>query len=360
MSKYLAPSEDFSKGTAYMATFHSDHFGFKPERVKQFTLSLRFSQGEDALTGALSAGARELASPLSKDSSEQTQQMISKIIGSVVGQTISGDEGAKMGANIAYLGEVYNRQLHQDEIKFIKNNIKNFKSTNKDKTLYGKNVEYSDEKAQRLLTTTAKYMVNKDFKEKYDSNSQYAGINEFSKDEINNAMEYLKTNSQNIYITDIYKESMKSQKAFTATKKQFNNSDYTLDKTIGMEDNSFIFVPSAKIGKNVFNTGKQVSPIVIRKTGQVYDDITLGTIKQLNNIAPNMTNKYILDTGNYLKIIAGIEVTNDIFNESAPIPSNTIGTILSGIKNIKDLLKDENKMNDIKNILDFNENDQNE
>jgi len=217
-----------------------------------------------------------------------------------------------MGANIAYLGEVYNRQLHQDEIKFIKNNIKNFKSANKDKTLYGKKVEYSDEKAQRLLTTTAKYMVNKDFKEKYDSNSQYAGINEFSKDEINNAMEYLKTNSQNLYITDIYKESMKSQKAFTATKKQFNNSDYTLDKTIGMEDNSFIFVPSAKIGKNVFNAGKQVSPIVIRKTGQVYDNVG--------------RKVYIKQQETPILRHFGPDEINDIFNESIPA-STKIGQL---------------------------------
>ena len=157
MSKYLAPSEDFSKGTAYMATFHSDHFGFKPKRVKQFTLSLRFSQGEDALTGALSAGARELASPLSKDSSEQTQQMISKIIGSVVGQAISGDEGAKIGANIAYLGEVYNRQLHQDEIALLK--TKN--ALELKETLADISPNLSKENINYLYNQTQKAMVDK-------------------------------------------------------------------------------------------------------------------------------------------------------------------------------------------------------
>lgn len=35
-----------------------------------------------------------------------------------------------------------------------------------------------------------------------------------------------------------------------------------------------------------------------------------------------------------MKIIGGIEITNDIFNDSSPIPSTTKGTIGSAIYNI--------------------------
>lgn len=81
----------------------------------------------------------------------------------------------------------------------------------------------------------------------------------------------------------------------------------------------------------------------------------LRIIKEANDFAPNLTNRFILDTSNSLKIIAGGEIVNEILNESSPIPLSPLGTILSGMKNTDSLLNDKEKINDIKNIFISND-----
>jgi hypothetical protein len=81
---------------------------------------------EDILAGALSAGARELISPLSENYSKEGQLLASQLAGILVGGIVDGEAGAKSGMNIATAGELYNRQLHQDEIKFINENAQKF------------------------------------------------------------------------------------------------------------------------------------------------------------------------------------------------------------------------------------------
>ncbi len=115
-----------------------------------------------------------------------------------------------------------------------------------------------------------------------------------------------------------------------------------------IENNSLIIIPSTKVGQSLSTTTKEISPVIIKNSEQLYDDATLGVIKKANNIAPNFTNKYILDSKNSLKIIGGVEVANDIFNDSTPIPSSVKGTIGSTIYNIEKELKSlvENKSNE--------------
>ena len=81
---------------------------------------------EDILAGALSAGVRELISPLSENYSKEGQLLASQLTGILVGGIVDGEAGAKSGMNIATAGELYNRQLHQDEIKFINENAQKF------------------------------------------------------------------------------------------------------------------------------------------------------------------------------------------------------------------------------------------
>jgi len=151
---------------------------------------------------------------------------------------------------------------------------------------------------------------------------------------LNRASEFLIVSSEGKTIVDKYKESMIAQAMFTSTSEQFENTNYNLGTSVGLGDQSFTLIPTVKIGQTFYNTGKEVTPFVVKQSGQVYDDITLGAINQVNNVAPTLTNRYILDTGNSLKIIGGIEVTNDIFNESLPIPSTVKGTIGSALYNI--------------------------
>lgn len=127
-------------------------------------------------------------------------------------------------------------------------------------------------------------MVDEDSLNEYTDNSKYIGINEFSKAEVNNAIEYIKNSSQGMYIVDTYKESMKTQQAFTATPEQFENPYYDLETTIGLGDQSFTFIPVTKVGQTFYTTGKEVTPYVVRQTGQVYDDVTLGMINYSNKV----------------------------------------------------------------------------
>ncbi|WP_206860613.1 hemagglutinin repeat-containing protein [Lysobacter changpingensis] len=67
--------------------------------------------GGISLDGALGAAAAELARPLTADENKLVQDLVSFTIGGAVGGT--------SGASTALAGEVYNRQLHPDEAKFL-------------------------------------------------------------------------------------------------------------------------------------------------------------------------------------------------------------------------------------------------
>ena len=65
----------------------------------------------------------------------------------------------------------------------------------------------------------------------------------FNQGDINNAKAYLLVNSKEKSFRDIYKEEFTKQDYFTATKEQYNNSGYTPDKSVGLEDGSLSFLP---------------------------------------------------------------------------------------------------------------------
>jgi hypothetical protein len=146
------------------------------------------------------------------------------------------------------------------------------------------------------------------------------------------------------------------ENVFIVRKKKILNEayNYLISSSKGLEDNSLTFVPTVKVGQILTTTTKKISPIIIQKTGQVYDSVTLGTINQLNNVVPNLTSRYILDTGNSLKIIGGIGIINDVFNPAEAIPSSgEIGIGLSYIKNTYDSITDDFQSTDelIKRLL---------
>lgn len=134
----------------------------------------------------------------------------------------------------------------------------------------------------------------------------YISTTKYTKAQIDEAYNYLLNNSQGETFIDAYKEDMTAQSYFTSTKEQFNNSNYNPNSSVGLEDSSFETIPLFKTGITTIKAGVEVVPsvfnaskIVVNKTGQVYDDVTLGTINQFNNVAPNLTSKYL---GNPVKI----------------------------------------------------------
>ena len=313
-------------------------------------------QNKDILSGVLSAGLREALSPLTVNSEEKTQLLASQLTGILVGGLIGGEEGANNGYIISTSAEQYNRQLHQDEAKFLTENIEKFKEyiANKYHPIQGAIISAN---AEELLFQGANYLIDENTKNSIDNNTTSTP---FPKEQLlQDVKEFLELQSKGLSFTDIYKESMVSQSYFTSTDEQYKNSNWKPDSTKGLEDNSLTFVPTVKVGQTVGNATKEVSPVVIKKTGQVYDDVTLGMIQGANSVVPNITNKYILDPTNSLKIIGFGEVVNDIFNESSPIPSTvkgTIGSLLNNISNENEKSIQE-KLNYLNKNLDNSEKD---
>ncbi|RXJ69110.1 hypothetical protein CRV08_03615 [Halarcobacter ebronensis] len=202
--------------------------------------------------------------------------------------------------------------------------------------------EYTDKQALALLTTAAKYMLDEDSQNNYDENIHDIGVNQFTKKELNNAIEYLKTNSQGQYFIDTYKESMKAQPYFTATKEQKEDNDWTPDFTVDLYNQGVgpIFLPT-RVGTVIGNGVKEVSPIIIGGTGQLYDDVTLKAISKAYNIAPNLTSKYILNNTKINESI--IDGITDYY--LLGIPSNSkVGYLIGGYGLVSDYL-DKNKDN---------------
>lgn len=298
-------------------------------------------QNNDILSGVLSAGFREALSPLTANSSEKTQLLASQLTGIFVGGLAGGQEGANNGYTVATSGELYNRQLHKEEVKFLQNNIEKFKEyiANKYSIVQGAIISAN---AEELLTQGAEYLVDENMKNSIDNNTTSRA---FPKEQLlQNIKEFLEIQSQGLYFTDTYKESMTPQGYFTATDEQNKDSNWKPDSSIRLEDSSLTFVPTVKVGQTLSKTTTELSPIIIQKTEQFYDNATLGMIQGINNIAPNITNKYILDPTNSLKIIGGIDVANDIFNESSPFPSSIKGAYGGLINNFSG--EDEQSINE--------------
>lgn len=80
-------------------------------------------------------------------------------------------------------------------------------------------------------------------------------------------------------------------------------------------------ISSSKVGQTLGTVTKEVSPIIIQNSGQVYDDVTLGALNQANNFAPNLTSRYLNNPTSLTNI------TNDFVSSYFPgIPeSNKAG-----------------------------------
>ena len=230
-------------------------------------LSAKLSH-ENVAAGALSGAVNEaISSILYKDTSNMSTKEIeaynnkrllaSQLIGIIAGGIANGDKGANTGYKITTSADTYNRQLHQREIDFINSMADDYAAKN----------NISKEQAVKILYTAASVLVDKgsynDFtsKEKFevrDENDEISVINynekfyKFNQGDINNAKAYLLVNSKEKSFRDIYKEEFTKQDYFTATKEQYNNSGYTPDKSVGLEDGSLSFLPAPIFSKSAF------------------------------------------------------------------------------------------------------------
>ncbi|WP_462110275.1 two-partner secretion domain-containing protein [Campylobacter concisus] len=237
-------------------------------------LSAKLSH-ENVAAGALSGAVNEaISSALHKDTSNMSTKeleaynnkrlLASQLIGIIAGGIANGDKGANTGYKITTSADTYNRQLHQREIDFINSMADDYATKN----------NISKEQAVKILYTAASVLVDKgsynDFtsKEKFevrDENDEISVINynekfyKFNQGDINNAKAYLLVNSKEKSFRDIYKEEFTKQDYFTATKEQYNNSGYTPDKSVGLENGSLSFLPAPIFSKSAFGLFKNTA-----------------------------------------------------------------------------------------------------
>ena len=217
--------------------------------------SVNAIQGDSFIDGALISGINELLSPLSKNLNKNEQILTSQLTGILTGALINSEAGAKQGYNLTTSAEMYNRQLHKDEIEFINNkdNINKFKEYYKKQT----NKSITDKEAMDLLLLSGKYMVNANDNgiinlqnNKFINMFNIFGKPEYSKDEINTAMGFLIDKSKGLKFIDNYKEEFTPTNYFSATKEQFYDNNYNPNEAQGLGDMSLVFIPTSKVGES--------------------------------------------------------------------------------------------------------------
>ena len=261
------------------------------------------------------------------------------------------------------------RQLANEEKAFINSSINDFKSQNKDKYLNGTQKEYSDDKAQRLLTAAAKILVDSESKEDYDANSNYVNQNEFSQKEIDNAINYLQTNSQGETFQIQSPDLETPQQLFTSTQEQKDDSNYNPNAhQNGLTDTSLETIPLIKAGVTTIKAGVEVAPSVVsggksvvNSLNQIDDDIGryIDFSKNYLQVSDKFTKhesqiiNFPSKTYNNLINEFGPNVLNDAKNSS--LPPATAGGVIYNIYDNWDTIKE--KTNSIFNNSNENKND---
>ncbi len=166
--------------------------------------------GEDAAAGAAAAGANELLGFISADLDKETQLTISGFIGAAAAGAVGGNsESVEAGQSIARSATEYNRQLHQDEVDWLKDD-KNIQK-------YADKQSLTLEKARKELTQTTLALSDNiwakilgepspEAKEYIESNlDSIKNITEVEKADFANGLQNIAQNEENL---NFYKENV--------------------------------------------------------------------------------------------------------------------------------------------------------
>jgi hypothetical protein len=165
--------------------------------------------------GAISAGFREMLSPLSKNFSEKDQILSSQLSGILAGGISGGDRGANAGYNIATSAEINNRQLHQKEVEWLNDKQKIAKF--KDYIQKATSKRYTDDEAKKILAKGGISLSDESFNEAYKES-----LSDDELADIGLAKEYIKQ-------SDFYNKDLDGTNAFNPTASQYAERYMYLD-----------------------------------------------------------------------------------------------------------------------------------
>jgi hypothetical protein len=206
---------------------------------------------------------------------------MSGFVGGVSVGAVSGESQMNIGSTIAQSATQYNRQLHEDEIKFIEGNIKK----------YAKEKGISPEEAQEILYLRAKYYNNKATTEEIDKILQFnRDTNEQSKythQDIKDAYLFLRQESEGMQFKAVDSSTLKNdrfQEYFTSTQSQYEDNSMNVPVMVGgMQDESMILIPGSPIVK----TASEAGTVISKATINIADDIYLKTGIRTENYLQN-------------------------------------------------------------------------
>ena len=274
--------------------------------------SVNAIQGESFLDGALISGINEILSPLSSNLNKDEQILTSQLTGILTGAIINSEAGAKQGYNLTTSAEMYNRQLHEDEIEFIKEKAQEFAIENG----ISKDEAISRLSSQALRQTDNLWSLmlgNEDIKAKeFLSNTNLTfknGNKLFTADRLdykNNRL-YFDTAMNNIDFYNTYIHPNISSLPFETVK---NN-------TLNLVSNA------DKIPSYVYNLAKEQTPSTIyNSVVNLGKNIIAGGISGTQNLIRNMSNN---DLAKLEKVYGYEGVSDDIALISGLDTINLVG-----------------------------------
>ena len=311
--------------------------------------SVNAIQGESFLDGALISGINEMLSPLSKNLNKNEQILTSQLTGILTGALINSEAGAKQGYNLTTSAEMYNRQLHKEDIQKIKELSK----------LYAKKKNISLNEATNIIAKGYYALVDNDANEFYIKNLDEDKAVEVlkSQDFIKNNLDYSKTAFiDNNELTGVgfatkeqYYNRYSNLKGY-AENKDFYNKYLGID---GITNNTKI--SSLNLAQGVYKPYKDLTHQVITNPLNTAKDMLIAMLNPINSgyeYGNNLRQTY--EKANLDKFLNDTTNTNRHYGELtgslAPIliPSAGVGIskgIKSGSKVYKDLsVKIDNKI----------------
>ena len=274
--------------------------------------SINAIQGESFLDGAIISGINELLTPLSSNLNKDEQILTSQLTGILTGALINSEAGAKQGYNLTTNAEMYNRQLHKDEIEFIKEKAQEFAIENG----ISKDEAISRLSSQALRQTDNLWSLmlgNEDIKAKeFLSNTNLTfknGNKLFTADRLdykNNRL-YFDTAMNNIDFYNAYIHPNISSLPLETVKNNTLNLVYNADK-----------IPSY-----VYNLAKEQTPSTLLHLGkELVKNIFIDGASGTQNLIRNMSNN---DLAKLEKVYGYEGVSDDIALISGLDTINLVG-----------------------------------
>ena len=180
----------------------------------------------------------------------------------------------------------------------------------------------------------AMYHNNKSTKDMFDKitdfNNDTNEQNRYTKQDMQKAYTFLKENSKDKYFKSIDSSDLSQQRYqryFTSTKEQYEDNSLKLPITIGLQDVSYMFVPTTPLLRTTTKAGSTLTKATLKEADKIYLQTGIKTDNFIKTeVVPKVTDAYyngknfVYDPEN---IIKGMSIADTIYGAVSPEPPMT-------------------------------------